>query len=176
MCNRLLRFSFLVLISLTLFGCETSKKIYEVISDPNIPVGYPSDNPTELILSFLSDDNINENLDGDATPIEIQVIYLNEDSYFLSVDYDQVLINGPEKTFSKNYVDHQDYIISPDQYKVLPPLKLDSKTRFVGVIAHYADINESYWADIVDVEAVGKKTTLIIHIKADEVLIKKEEK
>ena len=54
--------------------------------------------------------------------------------------------------------------------------ELAAKTRFVGVIAHYADINNSYWADIVDVDAIGKKETLIIHIKTNEILIKKENK
>lgn len=157
-------------------GCETTKKVYEVITDPNIPVGYPSESPSEIKLAFLSDDDINQNQDGDATPIEIQVIYLNEDSRFLGADYDQLLKQGPEKIFGKNYINHQDYTILPDQYKILPAVELEAKTRFIGVIAHYADINNSYWADIVGVDAVGKKETLIIHIKINEVLIKKEDK
>ena len=176
MYNRLSKMLILILPLFLLLGCETTKKIYEVISDPDVPVGYPAEIPTEVTLTFLSNENINPNQDGDATPIEVQVIYLNEDSHFLSADYDQVLSQGPEKAFGKNYIDHQDYTILPDQYKVLPPIKLDPNTRFVGVIAHYADIDESYWADIVDVDAMGKKETLIIHIKEDEVLIKKEAK
>lgn len=174
--NRLLRISFCFLISLNLFGCETTKKIFEVISDPNVPVGYPSENPTEVTLTFLSGEDINQNQEGEASPIELQVIYLNEDSHFLSANYDQLLIEGPEKALGKNYVDHQDYTILPDQYKILPPLQLTEKTRFIGVIAHYGDINNSYWADIAEVEAIGKKATFLIHIKTNEVLIKKEEK
>lgn len=174
--NYLLQISLCFFVLFSLSGCETTKKIYEVITDPDVPVGYPSESPSEITLTFLADEDINQNQDGDATPVEVQVVYLNEDSHFLSVDYDQLLTDGPEKILGKNYVDHQDYTLMPEQYKILPPVKLDAKTRFIGVVAHYADINDSYWADIIEVDPVGKKETLIIHIKTNEVLIKKEEK
>jgi type VI secretion system protein VasD len=176
MCNRLLKICFCLVLLFNLSGCETTKKIFEVISDPNVPVGYPSDNPTEVTLTFLSDEDINQNQEGEATPIELQVIYLNEDSHFLSANYDQLLIEGPEKTLGKNYIDHQDYTLLPDQYKILPSFQLSEKTRFIGVVAHYGDIDNSYWADVAEVEAIGKKATFLIHIKTNEVSIKKEEK
>ena len=172
----LIKTIFYLLIFFSLLGCETTKKIYDVITDPKVPVGYPSESPTKVTLTFLSDDDINQNQDGDATPLEIEVIYLNEDSRFLSADYDELLKQGPQEIFGKNYIDHQEYTILPDQYKIIPDFELAAKTRFVGVIAHYADINNSYWADIIDVDAIGKKETLIIHIKTNEILIKKEDK
>ncbi|MDR0807085.1 MAG: type VI secretion system lipoprotein TssJ [Enterobacteriaceae bacterium] len=171
----LLPLFFMAMVTL-LSGCETTQKIVEVIKDPNVPVGYPSKNPSEISLTLVSEPDMNPNQSGEATPIELQVVYLNDDSKFLSIDYDQILDDGPEKALGKNYVNHQDYSLLPGQFKSLPPIKLDAQTRFIGVIAHYSFIDDSQWYDITDVESVGKKENIMIHVRADLVEIRKEDK
>ncbi|GKX52687.1 type VI secretion system lipoprotein TssJ [Budvicia aquatica] len=169
-------FPLLFIITVLLTGCETTQKIYDVIKDPNIPVGYPSGKPSEVTLTFLSDEDINPNQSGEPTPIEVQVIYLNEDSKFMAMDYDQLLNDGPEKTLGKNYVNHQDYSLLPGQFKPIPAVKLEPETRFIAVVAHFSDIDGSQWSDITEVESVGKNETVMIHIRANEVEVKKEDK
>ncbi len=39
----------------------------------------------------------------------------------------------------KNYIDHQDFNLLPDTIKTLPPVKLDEKTQFIGVVAYFSD-------------------------------------
>ena len=169
--------AFLLFVATVLMsGCETTQKLYEVIKDPSVPVGYPSNAATEVSFTLLSDADINPNQSGEATPIEVQVIYLNEDSNFLALDYDQFLTGGPEKTLGKNYIDHQDYSMMPDQFKPLPPIKLEPTTRFIGVVAHFSYIDEAQWFDIIDVESIGKKEQIMIHVSANEVALKKEDK
>ncbi|AKJ41622.1 type VI secretion system lipoprotein TssJ [Pragia fontium] len=165
----------LVFISLMLSGCEVSKKVYTVIQDPDVPVGYPDQNPTEIEFSLLADSDINQNLEGEASPTDIQVIYLEDDSKLLSTDYYQIATEPLDKILGKNYVDHQDYTLEPGQFKPLKPIKIESKTQYLAVIAHYAgsDSGLIYWLDIVDIDGVGKKYKILIHLRAGEVEIKK---
>lgn len=166
--------SLIALCSLFLTGCKTAGKVYTVLTNPDIPVGAQSGQPTELALTLFADPNINPNQNGESSPVQLQVIYLNEDSQFLSLDYDQFLSEGPEKTLGKNYIDHQDYTIMPGQFKPQSTIKLDPQTRFIGVVAHYAWIDGSQWAALTDVNAIGEKMPLLIHIAANEVSIIKQ--
>jgi len=171
----LLRFLGVIILLLNLSGCETTKKLYKVITDPNVPVGYPSDKASELELSFLADPDINANLGGEPTPIDIQVVYLTEDSKILSLDYYQIDPESLNSALGKSYIDHQDYTLEPKQYKVLNPLAIDAKAQYLAIIAHYAAAasGEVYWLDTTELKSVGQKYKMLIHIRADEVEIKK---
>ena len=165
----------LLLSSMILNGCETSKKIYMVISDPGVPVGYPENEASEVSFSILADKDINLNYSGEPTPFDIQLIYLNEESKILNVDYYQIATEPLDQLLSKNYIDHQDYTVEPGQFKILKPFKLNQNTQFIAVIAHYADADSSVvqWLDLIKVESTGQKYTLLIHVRSDEVEIKK---
>ncbi|MBK5072165.1 type VI secretion system lipoprotein TssJ [Budviciaceae bacterium CWB-B4] len=165
----------LIFISLMLSGCEVSKKVYTVVTDPDVPVGYPDQNPSEIEFTLLADKNINPNLEGEASPTDIQVIYLEDDSKLLSTDYYQVATEPLDKILGKNYIDHQDYTLEPGQFKPLKSMKIEAKTQFLAVIAHYtgSDTGEVYWMDIVDIDGVGQKYKILIHLRAGEVEIKK---
>lgn len=172
---RYLWFAILLLLTLVLNGCETSKKIYMVITDPQVSIGYSKDKASEITLSILADHDINLNYSGEPTPVDIQLIFLNEESKLLNVDYYQVATEPLDKLLNKNYLDHQDYTIEPGQFKTLKPFILNPKTQFIAVIAHYANADSSsvYWLDIVEVESTGQKYTMLIHLRSDEVEIKK---
>lgn len=165
----------LLLLTTLVSGCEVSKKVYTVITDPEVPVGYPEDNPSEITLSLLADHDINPNYSGEATPTDVQLIYLNEDSKLLSTDYYQIATEPLDKILNKNYIDHQDYTVEPGQFKTLKAMPIDPKTQFIAVIAHYsnADSGEVYWLDIAEIEGSGQKYKILIHIRSDEVEIKK---
>ncbi|WP_392565262.1 type VI secretion system lipoprotein TssJ [Utexia brackfieldae] len=166
----------LLLIFCTLLGgCETTKKLYQVITDPSVPVGYPDNNPTEITLTLLADNDINPNYNGEATPTDIQLVFLNEDSKLFSTDYYQIATEPLDKILAKNYIDHQDYTVEPGEYKTLKPIPVDPKTQFIAVIAHFAgaDSGQAYWLDITEIEGVGKTYNLLIHVRASEVEIKK---
>lgn len=165
----------LMFISLMLSGCEVSKKLYTVATDPDVPVGYPDKNPSEIEFILLADNDINPNLEGEPAPTDLQVIYLEDDSKLLSTDYYQIATEPLDKILSKNYIEHQDYTLEPGQYKALKPIKIEPKTQFIGVIAHYAgaDSGQVYWLDIIDIDGIGQKYKILIHLRAGAVEIKK---
>lgn len=131
--------------------------------------------PSTVRLTLLAEPDINPNEKGEPTPSEIAVVYLSEDSKLLSADYDQLSSDKLKKTLSKNYLDHQEYTLLPNQYKPLPPIELDKKNNYLGVIAYYADANRHEWKKIIKINGVGYQYAVLIHIKTDEIDLKKEE-
>lgn len=79
-----------VLMSVVLTGCETAKKISQVIRNPDIQVGKLMDQSTELTVTLLTEPDSNLTADGEAAPVDVQLVYLSDDSKFQAADYDQV--------------------------------------------------------------------------------------
>ncbi|MBC3378250.1 type VI secretion system lipoprotein TssJ [Serratia fonticola] len=134
-----------------------------------------TEQPSTLRLTLLADANINPNEKGEAAPTEIAVVYLSDDSKLLAADYDQLDTEILKKTLSKNYIDHQEYTLLPSQYKPLPAIELEEKTHYLGVIAYYADVDRAEWKKIIKINDVGHNYGVLIHVKADEIDLRKEE-
>lgn len=134
-----------------------------------------ADKPSTIRLTLLADPNINANEKGEASPIEVAVVYLSEDSKLLAADYDQLGGDILKKTLSKNYIDHQEYTLLPGQYKPLPVMELEEKNNYLGVIAYYADANHSEWKKIIKLNGVGQRFGVLVHVKSDEIDLRKEE-
>ena len=159
---------------MTLAGCTTMGKMADVMMDPDIQVGSNDDQPSTLGFSLLAERDINPNESGEAAPIEFQVVLLAEDSKLLATDYDQVTADV-EKALGKNYLDHQEYTLLPGQYKYLPPIKLDEETRYIGVIARYADPDHAQWRKVIKVKSMGQAYQILVHLRQSEVELQKEE-
>ena len=157
-----------VLMSVVLTGCETAKKISQVIRNPDIQVGKLMDQSTELTVTLLTERDSNLTADGEAAPVDVQLVYL-------SADYDQVATTALPDVLGKNYIDHQDFNLLPDTVKTLPPIKLDEKTSYIGVIAYFSDDQATEWKQIEPVESIGHHYLLLVHIRASAIEMKKEE-
>jgi type VI secretion system protein VasD len=155
-------------------GCTTMGKMADVAMDPDIQVGSNDDQPSTIGFSLLAEPDVNPNESGEAAPIEFQVVLLVEDSKLLATDYDQVT-GDVEKALGKNYLDHQEYTLLPGQFKYLPPIKLDEKTRYIGVIARYADPDSAEWRKVIKVKGMGQTYQILVHLRLDEVELQKEE-
>ncbi|MGK3640707.1 type VI secretion system lipoprotein TssJ, partial [Escherichia coli] len=64
-----------VLMSVVLTGCETAKKISQVIRNPDIQVGKLMDQSTELTVTLLTEPDSNLTADGEAAPVDVQLVY-----------------------------------------------------------------------------------------------------
>ncbi len=159
---------------MTLAGCTTMGKMADVMMDPDIQVGSNDEQPSTLGFSLLAERDVNPNESGEAAPIEFQVVLLAEDSKLLATDYDQVTADV-EKALGKNYLDHQEYTLLPGQYKYLPPIKLDEETRYIGVIARYADPDHAQWRKVIKVKSMGQAYQILVHLRQSEVELQKEE-
>lgn len=168
-----------VIIAITT-GCsgslEAMKKIGQVVMDPNIQVGKDTNQPATLKFTLLADPDINVNMDKQSTPIDVQVVYLTEDSRFQAMYYDQLQENELKDILGKNYLDHQDYTLVPDQYKPLPEIKLNEKNQYLGVIAYYSDPEKAEWKQVIKLNGLGGHYyNVIAHLKRHHVIIKMEQ-
>jgi len=164
-----------VLMSVVLTGCETAKKLGQVISNPDIQVGKQAVQPSEMTVTLLTEPDTNTNAEGEAAPVDVQLVYLSDDSKLQAADYDQIASTPLPDVLGKNYIDHQDFSLLPDTLKTLPPVKLDEKTQFIGIVAYFSDDQSSEWKQIEPVEGTGHQYRVLVHVRQSSIEMKKEE-
>lgn len=164
-----------VLMSVVLTGCETAKKLGQVISNPDIQVGKQAVQPSEVTVTLLTEPDTNTNGEGEAAPVDVQLVYLSDDSKLQAADYDQIASTPLPDVLGKNYIDHQDFSLLPDTLKTLPPVKLDEKTQFIGIVAYFSDDQSSEWKQIEPVEGTGHQYRVLVHVRQSSIEMKKEE-
>lgn len=166
-----------LLITLLLSSCTVSKKVGQVLMDPDIQVGSLAEQPSTVRITLLAEPDINKNESDEATPVNLQVIYLSEDSKLLATDFDQLNEEDSdlEKILGKNYIDHQDYTLLPGQFKPLELIKLEEDNQYIGVVVYYADENISQWKKVIKIKGVGHGYHLLIHVRDNDVELQKEE-
>ncbi|WP_368543496.1 type VI secretion system lipoprotein TssJ [Enterobacter soli] len=164
-----------VVLASALGGCEMSKKIGQVIADPGIQVGDRKDQPSELTVTLLTEPDANLNGEGEAAPVDVQLIYLSDDSKLLAADYDLLATTPLPEALGKNYLDHQDFTLLPDTLKTLPAVKLEAKTRFIGVVAYFSDDQASEWKQLEPVEGGGHNYRLLVHVRQNGIELKTED-
>ncbi|EHD20407.1 MULTISPECIES: type VI secretion system lipoprotein TssJ [Brenneria] len=170
----MLRGLWLCVLILLLPGCTTLGKMAKVAANPDIQVGSNDRQPSTVGFSLLAEPDANPNESGEAAPVEFQLVMLAEDSRLLATDYDQVTTDI-EKALAKNYLSHQDYTLLPGQFKYLPPEALDENVRYLGVIARYADPESAEWRKVIKLKNTGRTYQILVHLRRDEVEIKKDQ-
>ncbi|TXE21955.1 type VI secretion system lipoprotein TssJ [Serratia ureilytica] len=158
----------MLLLTLSLAGCTTMGKMAKVAMNPDIQVGNHDDQPSTVSFSLVGEQDMNPNESGEASPVEFQIVMLSEDSRLLASDYDQITADLP-KALAKNYLDHQDYTLLPGQFKYLPAAELDKKTRYIGVVARYADPDSTEWRKVIPVKSTGRHYQVLVHLRMNEV-------
>ncbi|MCE0559221.1 MULTISPECIES: type VI secretion system lipoprotein TssJ [unclassified Motilimonas] len=143
---------------------DVVKKTGQVIWDPSIAIGDPEARATTVTLSLVADENINPNLSGIATPVAFQVFQLKDDSKYLAADYD-ALLEDPEKALGKNYLDHDDYALTPGQFKFIDAFEVDEDTKYVAVLAFYADPEKSEWKKIEKLSGRGSEFHFLVQLR-----------
>lgn len=175
MTGRVCRAWMMILLTLTLSGCETAKKIGQVIKNPDIQVGKLADQASQVTITLLTEPDANLNEEGESAAVDIQLVYLSDDSKLQAADYDLLASTPLPDALGKNYIDHQDFSLLPDTVKTLPPVKMDEKTQFIGVIAYFSDDQTTEWKQIEPVEGTGHSYRLLVHIRQSSIEMKKED-
>ncbi|MBJ9293296.1 type VI secretion system lipoprotein TssJ [Citrobacter werkmanii] len=165
-----------VMLMLVLSGCTMTKKIGQVIADPGIQVGDLKQQSSAVTITLLTEPDSNLNGEGDPTPVDVQLVYLTDDSKFQAADYDLMASTPLPEALGKNYLDHQDFTLLPDTLKTLPDVKLDAKTQFIGIVAYFSDDQASEWKQIVPVDGIGHHYRLLVHVRQNSIEMKTEDK
>ncbi|WP_036178405.1 type VI secretion system lipoprotein TssJ [Marinomonas sp. MED121] len=158
-----IRLVWIFLMLVFLAGCSSSPTEYD-----------PTQEPTRVTISMLADEKVNPNSSGEATPIEFTVFELEDDSMFMSADYEQ-LIEDFKAALSSNYIDNYDYVLLPSQFKFIESIEIDEDTNYIGVMVSYSDPDTSQWKKVVKVKPLGRDYHLLTLFKENEVILEKVE-
>lgn len=124
----------------------------------------PEKQPTQVTFSLLTEDGVNPNIWREASPVEIQVFELKDDSMFMSADYDQ-LKTDYQKALRSNFVKNYDYVLIPGQFKFVSAFEVDDETNYIGVLAHFSEPELGEWKKVVKVLNKGRVYHLLMFFK-----------
>lgn len=109
-----------------------------------------------------------------ASPIAFQIIQLKDDGRFLSADFDS-LSADMEKALGKTYLEHDDYVLRPGQYKFVRFAAVKKDARYLAVVARYNTLDNVGWKAITRIEPTGHQYPLLIALGAHGVTITQED-
>ncbi|MEE9412690.1 MAG: type VI secretion system lipoprotein TssJ [Methylococcales bacterium] len=104
----------------------------------------------------------------DPKPISFKILMLRDDSLLLSADIES-LTTDLKKTLGQNYIDHDDYVLTPGEFKFINYSRVDPETRYVAVIADYRDAGNAIWKKAYKVEPTGSTYPLHVHLRRNAV-------
>jgi type VI secretion system VasD/TssJ family lipoprotein len=99
-----------------------------------------------------------------GTPIAFKILQLKDDSVLLNADRD-LLFKDLKKTLGSSYVDDDDYVLQPGQFKYVEFKKIDRDTRYIAVLANFHDQTSAVWKYVMRVESGGYKYSLLVILK-----------
>ncbi|WP_370738695.1 type VI secretion system lipoprotein TssJ [Vibrio spartinae] len=134
----------------------------------------PAEAPTTVTFSMVTDAGVNPNIWGEASPVEVQVFELEDDSMFMSADYDTIKASY-KKALRSNFVRDYDYMMMPGQFKFVNAFKISPDTHYIGVMAHFAEPELSEWKKAVKVLNKGREYHLLMLFKDYDVKLEKVE-
>jgi len=150
----------LVISVLLLSACSSSDK--------------PAEQPTTVTFSIVADDSINPNVNGDSSPVELQVFELEDDSMFMSADFDQIN-DDFKKVLKSNYVRVYDYVMMPGKFKFVDGIKIDEDTKYIAVLAKYSEPELSEWKKAVKIISLGRQYHILVLLKNYNVILQRVE-
>lgn len=144
----------------SLLGCASKPPIQE--------------QPSKVTLSLVADTALNPNVLGESSAVELQVFELEDDSMFMSADFDQLNTHF-KKALKSNFVEVYDYVLTPGQFKFVDELILDEETRYIGVLAKFSEPQKSDWKKAIKVINPGRTYHVLVFAQGQAVTIKKVE-
>lgn len=70
--------------------------------------------PSEITVTLLTEPDTNTNAEGESAAVDVQLVYMTDDSKLQAADYDQIASTPLPDVLGKNYIDHQDFNLLPD--------------------------------------------------------------
>lgn len=96
----------------------------------------PSDNP--LNYSILSSARQNLNRNGQASPVQIRIYQLKNETLFKSVDY-LTLLTSDDKALGADQLSKKFHTVFPGEDHVNQQIGLSRKTRYIGVVGAFRE-------------------------------------
>ncbi|MDP8052626.1 type VI secretion system lipoprotein TssJ [Pasteurella atlantica] len=137
------------------------------INTPAVSKGHNYSAADQLIFEEKNEDT------QQSTPVLIRVFQLSEKSLFLSSTYDELNDNFKTK-LGKTYIDHDELMIDPNQFRFIGDNTFKEGARYLGVIAYFNDEKDRQWRDIVRIRSKGEFYPFLIRITENKINLYKD--
>lgn len=107
----------------------------------------------ETVLRIHAAINTNPNDSGRPSPLVLRIYELSARNAFESSDFFN-LYDSPEQTLGNDLVSVEDLVVRPGE-NYTHPMSLNRKTRFIGVVAAFRDIQDAQWALVAEADPQG---------------------
>ena len=151
--------------ALALFGAAV---LTGCASEPE-PVPVP---PTEIVAQVAAVDSLNPDSQGRSSPLVVRLFELTAASPFDTADFFD-LYDQDRATLGDSLVAMDEIRVAPSETKTIPRT-LDDRTRFIGVVAAFRDVELSSWRGLVEVP-LNQTTTFALTLDSLSVSIKPAE-
>ncbi|MFJ7886381.1 type VI secretion system lipoprotein TssJ [Pseudomonas sp. NPDC096917] len=108
-----------------------------------------------------------------ATPIAFRIVQLKDDSLLQDANL-EALTKDLQQALGSTYIDADDYVLLPGQFKFIDYQAIDEKTRYLAVIARYHEASGTQWKRILRVDPKGRQYALLAHFDTTGVEFKDE--
>lgn len=110
-------------------------------------------------IRFQASDNINPDASGRASPLVIRIYELRAVDTFRSAGFFD-LYDEPEGVLDTDLLSMDEVVLRPELVERLPRT-LNEKTRYIGIVAAFQNIDEAEWKMILDASPRGYKDITI---------------
>lgn len=108
-----------------------------------------------------------------ATPIAFKIVQLKDDSLLRNANLEG-LTQDLQKALGSTYIDADDYVLLPGQFKFIDYQPIDEKTRYLAVIARYHETSGTQWKQILRIDPKGRQYALLAHFDSTHIEFKDE--
>jgi len=118
----------------TLFGCALVEPI-----------------PNTFNIAINADAKVNPDQDGRSSPVVLRIYELNSDKKFNSVDFFDLYDNDKD-VLESTFINKQEMELNPNESRRVS-FELNAKTKYVGFLVAFQDIDSAKWREAVSVES-----------------------
>lgn len=105
-----------------------------------------------LVLRIQASPQVNLDLNAEPSPVALWVYQLSDSGSFLQDDFQQLMRVEPNN--ASEVLGFEKVSIEPAHARTLW-LKLNPKTRYLGFVAAYRDLDASHWRSLVALSSLG---------------------
>lgn len=110
-------------------------------------------------IRFEASETINPDASGRASPLVIRVYELKAVDTFRSAGFFD-LYDEPEAVLEDDLLAMEEVVLRPELVELLP-MVLDRKSRYIGIVGAFQNIDEAGWKMILDASPKGYKDITI---------------
>ncbi len=114
---------------------------------------------------------LNPDVSGRPAPIVVSIYQLKFANRFSQTDYQQLNDNAAN-LLGDNLIDRQDIEIRPGEHRTVH-IDLAQDTEFIGLVAHYRNINAAKWRAVISAPPKTSALNLNIELEAQALSVER---